>query len=366
MLMKQTDVNVTLLVHLEITIYKWGKELVDLFKAQAIKKKCKLHTVYEATKIKEYTTPIIIVGVNSVWLNEAIEKLKKQNCKLILIYGATQNNYEKVSCFSIDQHLTIQKTLNLLYLQGRTRPAFFGLQKNDTSDQTKALTFAKRFPHDIYTIEDDVSQVCDLLISKIDLYDSVICANDVIAIYLLSRLRRMGISVPNDIYLVGNGNIWLSAHVTPSLTTAMVNTETIVKMAFQAYENLCEFKNLDSLNVSLAPQIIQRNSTSASQTIKSDSSNVCKRENSREFSEEKLPPEFLSIVTIDRVFSSCSDTQKEILRFWIDGVGVEEIAEKLFISDNAVKYHLKTLYKKLGIHSKKEFLKIIDEFGITF
>ena len=49
--------------------------------------------------------------------------------------------------------------------------------------------------------------------------------------------------------------------------------------------------------------------------------------------------------------------QKELLICMADGLSNKEIGEKLFISENTVKYHIKNIYTILGIKDRKDFFK---------
>ena len=42
------------------------------------------------------------------------------------------------------------------------------------------------------------------------------------------------------------------------------------------------------------------------------------------------------------------------------GVSKEEIAEQLYISPYTVKNHIKSVYLKLGIHEKSEFIQYVN------
>ena len=57
-----------------------------------------------------------------------------------------------------------------------------------------------------------------------------------------------------------------------------------------------------------------------------------------------------------------TDRQKELLALLAKGLSNKEIAEKLFISENTVKYHIKNIYLALGLKDRKElFLKIVSK-----
>lgn len=54
--------------------------------------------------------------------------------------------------------------------------------------------------------------------------------------------------------------------------------------------------------------------------------------------------------------------EKEIVALVEKGLSYKQMAEQLFVTTFTVNYHLKNIYKKLGIHSKSELLsKIMDE-----
>lgn len=52
-----------------------------------------------------------------------------------------------------------------------------------------------------------------------------------------------------------------------------------------------------------------------------------------------------------------TDRQKELLIHMADGLSNKEIADKLFISESTVKYHIKNIYAILNISDRKDFFK---------
>lgn len=52
--------------------------------------------------------------------------------------------------------------------------------------------------------------------------------------------------------------------------------------------------------------------------------------------------------------------ENEIVRAYCNGFTYQEISASFFISPNTVKTHLKNVYKKLGVNSKVELLKLIN------
>ena len=56
-----------------------------------------------------------------------------------------------------------------------------------------------------------------------------------------------------------------------------------------------------------------------------------------------------------------TNREKQVLSLVIMGLTNREISEKLFISETTVKSHLNTSYRKLGIHSRAEAVRIIAD-----
>lgn len=55
--------------------------------------------------------------------------------------------------------------------------------------------------------------------------------------------------------------------------------------------------------------------------------------------------------------SRISDAEMRVMKMLYDGHSNDEIAESLYISPHTVKNHIKSVYLKLGIHEKSEFIQ---------
>lgn len=59
--------------------------------------------------------------------------------------------------------------------------------------------------------------------------------------------------------------------------------------------------------------------------------------------------------------SKLSDRQLEVMKLLYDGMSDGQVADKLFISLNTVNNHRKNAFKKLGIHSFNDFMRIASK-----
>jgi LacI family transcriptional regulator len=87
-------------------------------------------------------------------------------------------------------------------------------------DPTKSATYAD-YTDDLY----------DLLQKLPALPDAFVCANDYIAINLISSLRRMNLSCPEDILVMGFDDSPESRFHSPSLSTVHVHTQALGDLA---------------------------------------------------------------------------------------------------------------------------------------
>jgi DNA-binding CsgD family transcriptional regulator len=59
-----------------------------------------------------------------------------------------------------------------------------------------------------------------------------------------------------------------------------------------------------------------------------------------------------------------SAREAEVLRLVATGLTNAEVAEKLFLSSRTVDWHLGSIYRKLGIHSRAEATRFASEHGL--
>jgi DNA-binding CsgD family transcriptional regulator len=53
---------------------------------------------------------------------------------------------------------------------------------------------------------------------------------------------------------------------------------------------------------------------------------------------------------------SLTERQKEILEYIVQGMSYKLIAEKLFVTIDTIRYHVKNIYQILHVHSRFELL----------
>lgn len=64
-----------------------------------------------------------------------------------------------------------------------------------------------------------------------------------------------------------------------------------------------------------------------------------------------------NIVCNPKFNSRISDAEMRVMKMIYEGCNNEEVADKLYLSPHTVKNHIKSVYVKLGIHEKSEFIQ---------
>ncbi len=338
--------------------FPWGRELLENLLIAAKKYNIILKE-FNLSKPPKHGF-LLVLGVDSVLISKIAAAIKTTDLIVIQLSGDLNIFENKFISIKVDQTMSIIKSINMLSKDGRTRPALFGIQKNDTSDLSKVEIFTKYFnKSDVYSVDALISESFERFYNNIPLYDSVICANDIIAVYLLKRLKEHKINVPEQLYVVGNGNLWISSHISPTLTTATgTDSKSLTNIIFQFIKNepLCEF--LSSMELKLKTDIICRQTTACNtydDTIHEYTPKI------KDFAFDLQDKEIEKIKRINTILSAFSKTDTRILKQLYQRDAYEKIAENECMTYDSVKYHIKKIYSRLDIHSNAELRNLLDE-----
>ena len=78
----------------------------------------------------------------------------------------------------------------------------------------------------------------------------------------------------------------------------------------------------------------------------------------------ELTPEDRGVLTVETLSENLTDRELSVLRYLPSMMTNEEIAGELFVSVNTVKAHLKRIYRKLGVVSRREAVRRAHELGM--
>ncbi len=90
---------------------------------------------------------------------------------------------------------------------------------------------------------------------------AIFCANDYIALGAMEGARQMGLSLPDDLSIVGFDGIKIGSFITPNLTTILQPAYEMGKVGTQVLLNQIQQKIKKPVHILLETQLIERQST---------------------------------------------------------------------------------------------------------
>lgn len=181
------------------------------------------------SRLFQQSDGVIFIGQGKQ--HDHLNKIAKTN-KPIVVWGG--NMPDKQYCLVGSDNLrgAYLSTRHLLD-NGRKHIAFFGNVNSPEQAQRyagykkalseKKITIDKRLqinvPFDMQHARETISE---LLESKAS-FDAAVCCSDVMALSAITTLNEHGLSVPNDVAVVGYDDIGLASYSSPPLTTVRQN-----------------------------------------------------------------------------------------------------------------------------------------------
>jgi LacI family transcriptional regulator len=175
-----------------------------------------------------------------------------------------------VPSISIDAHDAARMIGELLVNQGHRDIAYVGFaparpdaeRMRGLTESLKAHGLAlRRFEVQRPGIADG-ERICSAVVLRKDRPDAVVCYNDMVAIGFMSGARALGISIPQDLSVVGIDNIPYGRFTNPALTTVDTQGERLGEEAMQLLFRQIEGRNPPNVgHTFLEPRLVMRDST---------------------------------------------------------------------------------------------------------
>lgn len=249
----------------------WFEKGIAGLRKSAAKKHLPLHLIRpeNLAGCRGKAKSAIVVSSHSDWTVGVLSQLRDCRIKPILIGTVPEEFGETLSAVIFNQNAFMETIVCYLHQCGCRKPALVGINGNSSNDTTKCHTFLsvtqalkmEAGREDVFFIDDDIIGAVELFCENSRDYDSAICPNDYIAVCLLEAARRYKIKVPEDLYVVGMGNMLVSMCSTPSLTTFQHNYYEVGVQAVNLWNLLEHNPTLDAIHILLRGELVCRGST---------------------------------------------------------------------------------------------------------
>lgn len=302
--------------------------------------------------------PVILVGSSVEWLSNVKSLCADVSLRPILAGNCMDEGiFFPISTVSVNRSHAIMCLTGELYDSGRRNFALVGSLPDSFTDIHRRELFAsvlKSFglyrEDAFYDQTDGLAECLTRFGRDAEKYDTVFFTNDIIALCFAPRAAAMGIAIPRDLVPVGFGNLPLSAAMLPQLISFSLDFVQIGRASLKTALELSRRPEQLSCKLELACGICR-------------GSDVCISAES--FGAEEMAyddREYGALCYIDRLFSAGDRLSLDILRGLNDGLTYSDIAERLFLSDSALRYRIKNIFSGLGAVSRADARRLTGRY----
>ncbi len=313
---------------------------------------------------------IPIVCSTKHFLEKTVSLCKKHKLRPIVVGTELADFDSRISNIKTNRKDAVSGLVRYCKSLGRDRPAILGVNNFSNIDAEKRGAFVNEMRNsfgidasgDVYASDDGAEKCIDLLLDKIASYNAVLCANDYFAAAFMVKARERGIRVPEDVVVTGYGNSVIGERISPSITTVAPKYYEMGRQARKIYGYLSDNPEVESLELTVGYDVIVRESTGLLEISPDTQTHTPDIEpciNSI-FDDKMLG----GIIGLDTVLGYDDDTMRMILKGIAEDVPYGALAEKLYLSDSALRYKLNKIFALTGIQSKSELKRVLNALNL--
>ncbi|OXM14562.1 LacI family DNA-binding transcriptional regulator [Paenibacillus herberti] len=211
----------------------------------------------------------IIMGVG---LNDSFPYLfEKENIPYIIIgkfpdpkIENSVSTNERIGGYIAAKHLLEQGHRDLLIFAGNEQWFHNTLRVNGVRAAFEEIGL--EFPDDNILMNQTTPQkgydtFTGLIRQGRNLPDAIFCFSDTTALAVTSAASDLGISIPNDLSIIGFGNHFFSDFIRPKLTTVEEELDRIGEIAMEQLVQIINSEERKIANIQLTPKLVVRDST---------------------------------------------------------------------------------------------------------
>lgn len=357
-----TVVKIYIMIEDDFARTVWGKATLEGMKHKAAALK---HEICEVdgmdVDFDEQKRIVILVGTDNAWINKTLCELWDKNIRAIVLNCQPTEIVPETSYILIDYACATYESVQYLYSCGRRKIALFAINPGSITDTTKHKSFVEigLSDDDVYISSDSLSECYARLKANISKYNAVICANDIAAVALIRRLEADGVKVPEDIYIVSFGSLLIGRYFSHKLTTMTLNDEELGRQAVSMYAYLVKSEVDINVRVTIPCELVIGDTT---EHRASDRQKLTLKSHTSDDNYFYSDADVRELMSIENFLTRCDDTDIKIISGIMNEMSYADIGEKVYISENAVKYRVKRMLSCVSAQSKNDFKLLMKTY----
>lgn len=344
--------------------FPWCHNSVKSLLDEAKKRRISIKEIHSYNKIPktEKNSIVFLLGGTTCWVENAIrEAIEKNLYPISMANRMLMPNGDNYSSVSLDIPMATKMGIDYLHSLGKNKIALYGVNDNSTSDPIRESVFVKLAgsKNDVYRLTKNYSQMFNSLKKNLSKYDAILCCNDFASFSLLYNLKKIGVQVPQDLYIVGMGLANMTKLSHPSITTLSDDFQHFGIVAMNIFKNLKANNFISSMDIRLPAKLIIRESTE-NRPFKPDKkiNKIIEKRDNPFFEDETVS----SILKLEKLLESCDEVDYEIIQHVINNSTYSYIAEKCYIAETTVKYRIKKMKSICEVKSRSDLSDFLREY----
>ena len=353
----------------------WISQYIKGIKEEAKRKsndvqiiECGLDSTLFPEGIASTGTVIVISGTYN-WTRGICSLLANRGIKTVVVGYDSTDDINATGYVLMDYKKAVEDLLDYYVSCGGTRVALFAVSLESPADKIKTDAFlsyrgrgGEMFDQkDIFYFRGMTRNTCESFISVCADYDAVIGTNDVSTVILLQMLKANGIKIPDDIFIASFGDTYLSKSTTSELTLSLLDCKNVGVQAVKMYRQLSGANNISSAVLKLGCELDIRAST-ANIPMSRVRSAVHSDKLGAQHNSFFADPHISEIVLAEQLLEKCDSLDLEIMRSLINKEKYIDIADKLHVSENTVKYRIKRLLNYAKLSSRSDLTDLMKSY----
>ena len=352
---------VYMLVEQQFAEYPWCQRTLRGIYEEGRKKRITIQEIRSLTQAQPGWNCVLLIVASGHWVDMMTRKARNRGLHPIVLSNWQSNGSGgNVSSVMMDIHSSMQLAVDYLHSLGRKKLAMFGANPSASSDPWRIRRFQEltgRSEH-IFQIQPTIEEAFNRFYAVIDQYDGVICASDFAAVSLVRRLRERGYPIPEKLYVVGYGDMFLSQLSNPSITSISDDYENFGRAALSICALLEKNDTVSVINILLNSRLHIRQTTENRPYVPTNDPTAEPQLPENQFFRD---PEIAGLAKLETLFNQCDETDFSILQLLLQDASYASLARQCFISETAAKYRVKKMQKICGVDSREELARYISK-----
>lgn len=352
---------VYLLVEQQFVSYPWCQRILRGLYEEGRKKRVTIRELSSLSQASPGWNCVLLVGASGQWIDSTSQMARERGLHPVALSNLRVNaTGHSVSSVMMDIHSSMQLAVEYLHGLGRERLALYGVNPSASSDPWRARLFQEltgRTQH-IYPLQPTMEETFHRFYQRIEEYDGVICASDYAAVSLVSRLRAQDYPIPQKLYIIGYGDMFLSRLSKISITSISDDYENFGRAALSICGLLEKNDTVSVIQILLNSRLNIRQSTENRPYTPASVPQAPVAAGENQFFRD---PEIQDLAKLETLFNQCDETDFALLQLLPQEISYSSLAGQCFISETAVKYRVKKMQKLCGVSSREELVRFLEK-----